>query len=115
RDERLPSELGSNWLRAARELGIRVTAPFMLHLEDGRLMEWDALIHDFGACNGMLVFEVWDQKKADAAMRQGYGHSCMSSGRFDRDSTVDVLRDWGWCGDLAEVPRWLSQRNTDGV
>ena len=102
------SNLGAKWLDAAKDLGIRVTAPFVLRLQDGLTFDWDALIHDFGSPNGMLVMNEWSSRLSAAATQAGYGFSCMASAHYDRDSIIEVLIDWGWNGDESRRPSWCT-------
>src|SRR6187431_251620 len=90
------SPLGHQWLQAARDLRIRVTAPFTLVTAAGQHIEFDALVHEFGAPNGMLLIAAWSEQKAEAASRQGYGFSCMDGGAYDRQSAIEALKDWSW-------------------
>ena len=98
--------LGDNWLIAGTDLGIRVTAPFVLITTCGSSLLFEAAVHDFGSHKGMLLMERWDEAKAQAASEQGYGYSCMSGGAYERASTVEVLQDWGWSG-VGTAPPWL--------
>ncbi len=98
--------LGQKWLEAGRDLGFRVTAPFVLQIGEQSLL-FDALVHDFGADHGMLLMETWGAAKAEAAFAQGYGYSCINSGTYERKSTIEVLRDWTWSRDEDSKPAWL--------
>jgi hypothetical protein len=100
--------LGETWLAASKDLGVRVTAPFVLETESGSRFNFDALVHDFGSAKGMVLMEKWDSAKADAAVAQGFGFSCLDAGAYDRESTIEVLIDWGWCGLKTAVPKWLN-------
>jgi len=104
------SPLGQTWLEAAQELGFRVTAPFVLKTKSDTSYQFDALVHDFGGERGMVLMEKWESEKADAAAAHGYGYSSMSAGPFDREATLDALRDWGWCGKNVAAPSWLNEK-----
>lgn len=60
----------------------------------------------------MVLMEKWESEKADAAEAEGYGYSSMSAGPYDRDSTLNALRDWGWCGKSDAAPAWLNKKAT---
>lgn len=98
--------LGQSWLEASADLGVRVTAPFELRTEAGESYAYEAIVHDFGSVRGMLLMEKWDETKVRVAEEHGYGYSCMDAGPYDRDSTIEVLRDWGWSSS-GVAPSWL--------
>lgn len=98
--------LGQMWLEAGADLGFRVTAPFTLMTRAGRSFIFDAVVHDFGSSRGMLLMEQWNAEKGKAAADHGYGYSCMNAGSYDRESTIEVLRDWGWSSS-GKAPSWL--------
>ncbi|HTE42404.1 MAG TPA: hypothetical protein VK629_16395 [Steroidobacteraceae bacterium] len=100
------SALGETWLAASRDLQIRVTAPFALSVATGKTLMYDAAIRDFGSDKGMLLMSAWDSEKANAATEQGYGFSCLDGGAYDRESTIELLRDWSWAAKEPQ-PSWL--------
>jgi hypothetical protein len=101
----MKSDLGAKWLEAGRDLGIHVTAPFAV-TSMGQSISFDALVHDFGSARGMLLMQQWDQRKADIASELGYGFSCLSADDlYDRETTIEVLKDWGWAG-RGPKPSW---------
>lgn len=103
----MSSALTIAWQRAAEDLQIGVTAPFFLESK-GQRLEFGALVHSFGSSKGMLLFENWSLALAEAASSEGYGYSCISGGLYDRESTIEVLRDWGWSGSPQAAPPWFS-------
>jgi len=102
----MKSALGERWSVAGADLGIRVTAPFVLTTRSETDLQFDALVHDFGSSKGMLIMERWDRAKAEAAGERGFGYSCMGASAYDRASTIEVLRDWGWSSSESP-PAWL--------
>jgi len=54
----------------------------------------------------MLLMEKWDESKARVATAGGYGYSCMDASQYERCSTIEVLREWGWSG-VESAPAWL--------
>ena len=98
--------LGQSWVEAGADLGLRVAAPFVLTTESGQTFSYDAAVYDFGSSQGMLLMEKWDETKAKAAAENGFGYSCMEAFPYERESTIEVLRDWGWSGAEAP-PAWL--------
>jgi len=101
----MTSPLGNVWRKAAADLGLRVTAPFVLSTPNGEFL-FDVLVHDFGSERGMLLMERWSDEKAQAAKLLGYGFSCLGAGTYDRNGFIDVLQDWGWFGS-SPIPAWL--------
>jgi hypothetical protein len=99
------SHLGRSWLLASNDLGLRVTIPFLLTTDSGDSLHYDVLVNDFGSTLGMLLMETWDEDKAKLAAENGYGYSCIDCAPYDRESTIEVLRDWGWSGS-AMAPAW---------
>ena len=107
-----PTQITAAWFAAASDLGIRVTAPFVLvDSEDHRELELIALIHDFGGPSGTLVtttnVDVGEIEKAAAS--SGYFLSLLSReayGRYDRSLFVDTLNDWGYFG--TDAPGWYT-------
>jgi hypothetical protein len=106
--------LAQMWLQASRDLGIRVVAPFLLDLGEGKAASFPVLVRDFGGDNGIVVFEEWDAAHAGLASGKGFGYSCMKGDVYDRDYAMEVLRDWGWTRPLAEAPSWYAPGVQDG-
>ena len=108
------NQLGTQWKAVGQTLGFAVLAPYKLSLPDGAQVEASALLPQFGATHGMLLFERSEQisNYAKAVVAAGYGYSVLSpepSGQPDTDSIVEVLRDWGWSGPSCEEPLWLNE------
>jgi hypothetical protein len=100
------SLLGQTWIEAGVDLGFKVTAPFTLRTSAGQSFVYDAFVHEFGSNQGMLLMEQWSTEKGKAAGDHGYGYSCMDAGPYERESTIEVLRDWGWSSS-GKAPAWL--------
>jgi len=105
-----PSSL---WTALALRLRIRVTAPFALTDSTGAVHQFDALFHDFGAPNGMLLFADWDDSAAKAAIAAGYGFSCVSPSTRPHEDETDMFRDWGWAGAAEQRPAWCTPLPSD--
>ncbi len=50
--------------------------------------------------------EQWDEATARAATENGFGYSCMGPFRYEQETAIEVLRDWGWYG-TEPPPEWL--------
>jgi hypothetical protein len=115
------SKLAEKWSHIADALGLRIVAPFTLTLPSGARVEADVLLQEFGAPKGMLLVTEAEKvpKDIDAIFSAGYGCSVLSEpispavlSREDLESTVDVLRDWGWAGEPDKTPAWLREPST---
>ncbi len=113
------SLLVESWLQTADDLGIRIVAPFELVLESGARVQAKVLVRDFGDRHGMLVVSDFEiiKRNHDEIIRAGYGYSTMSEPRieaeYDRDTSIEVLADWGWTGPEYKRPTWLEAEAPD--
>ncbi len=107
------SALAREWRTIANALGLEIVTPFWLPLPDGRTLEIDVLLKNFGAQKGMLLVsdqsKVWSDRQAieDA----GYGFSVLNVEQpgvdIDLEVVREVLRDWGWSGPPEDEPAWM--------
>ena len=100
------------WLEAAKDLGIRVTAPFSVQASEREPIIYEALILDFGGPKGTVV-GVLDDKLGDCRATHGYYCSNLSSSYRDygRQHFIDTLNDWGWFGPLELRPSWYTGKS----
>jgi hypothetical protein len=93
------------WNEVAEALDVRVEAPASITIGD-RLIEFAALLPDFGAPKGMIADPEWAaiEPFADALVAAGYGYSCIVVERAG--DMREVLRDWGWSASSPK-PRWF--------
>jgi hypothetical protein len=111
------------WRQAAADLGIRVTAPFILETSDGRTYRMAAHVPDFGdrknAPAGLLVFDdrwyIDSHEKMDAvfeaARSLGYaasGCSHVAYTPYRRAKYSTFLRHNAWIGAAGMEPAWYS-------
>lgn len=102
------------WENAATDLGIRVVAPYDLILPSGSHIHASVLVKDFGATQGMLIVESFElvRRHHQEILTSGYGYSVLDSPKsadaYDRESTMIMLRDWGWTGQEGMKPDWLT-------
>ena len=93
------SKLVQEWMRAARDLGLRVIAPFTVELSSGARIEVEFLLKDFGALNGMLIVTDFSRiaPYSKEILEAGYGFSTLSEPHeiepYNRDDFIEVLRD----------------------
>jgi hypothetical protein len=100
------------WLEAAKDLGIRVAAPFTVQSGDGRLFTYEAHVLDFGGAKGSVI-GVLDDKLRDLRATQGYYISNLAPTyrRYDPQFFIDTLNDWGWFGPTAIRPAWYTGKS----
>lgn len=109
--------LVASWRWAARDLGVRIRAPFVVTVDEMRL-EVPLLVEDFGAVNGMLIVPEYGLVRAwrDQIGRAGYGFSVLEeppTADYVRAEFVDLLTDWGWTGKPDERPEWMNSTDLD--
>ena len=102
--------MASAWRAASADLGIDVTAPFHVGDSDETCAAWVSL---FGAAQGTVVDVLGAQNQGVRAFAdsEGMHYSELSDAtysRYDRDSFVAALNDWGWYGEPAEAPEWYN-------
>jgi hypothetical protein len=97
------------WLEAAKDLGIRVTAPFMMHLAHDKLLIYEAHVQDFGGPKGTVVGMV-DDRLGDSRTAGGYYCSNLAPSyrSYKRQHFIDTLNDWGWFGPMELRPDWYT-------
>jgi hypothetical protein len=68
----------------------------------------DAIIGCFGAENGMIIVNNYEQIKTvkERLIDAGFGYSVVDrGGNYDRTVAIEMLRDWGWTCDVPP-PEW---------
>lgn len=110
----LEARLVEQWQHAARDLGIRVTAPIELQDASGQPFTCEALVHDFGSATGGVVVSAKTERRFRAQLRSVRDKLWVSrSGPligYNRKYFIDELVDWGWFGERGGEPRWYSER-----
>ena len=101
------------WAIAAADLGIRVAAPHAVPDRFGQPIEFVALVEDFGAANGTLVWYMPDPLPTKRlAPRFAYFVSVLNPNLYydyNRARFIDLLTAWGWTGD-SSPPAWYEPR-----
>jgi len=105
----LDNALSQAWLDAAKDLGIRVTAPFTLHVSKVEAITYEAHVLDFGGQKGTVV-GILDDKLRDCRAVQGYYCSNLAPSyrSYKRQHFIDTLNDWGWFGPPELRPSWYT-------
>ena len=106
------AQISRVWQIAASDLGIQVTAPFLVHTESGEAVVVAALVHHFGAAAGTLAGTQHDDftllsKLAEQTGRYASFLYLESYLTYDRQLFIDTLNDWGWYGQEAP-PSWYT-------
>jgi len=118
-DKSPPNSFGSQWLRAASELGIACQSPYTLVVASGPRFTFEVFLPQFGAPRGMLLGTVFDKAAAQAASLEGFGFSYLDADHsgepFELSGFVECLRDWGWAAKGDAPPTWYRLRRRDAV
>lgn len=67
----IDEDISHAWLAAAKDLGIRVTAPFTIDVDEDESRIYEAPVQDFGGPKGTVVGVV-DDRLRDCRQAQGY-------------------------------------------
>jgi len=100
------------WERSARALGVGIEGPVRVVVSETVTLEAEMLVRGFGARRGTLVFERADTWRSQFEWLRTQGLTASSFGPYPEGvectltEMVDVLGDWGWCGEGPEPP-WL--------
>ncbi len=97
------------WRNAAKDLGIRVVAPFAMLAAGNESITYEAYVLDFGGPKGTVV-GVLEDKLHDCRAAQGYYYSNLSASYrlYVRQHFINTLNDWGWYGPAELRPFWYS-------
>ena len=108
----IDQEIVDAWLLAAKDLDIRVTAPFSIITESGETETYEALVHDFGRQKGTLTGRIVGHRgdSTETRTKAGYFASNLSDSdrKYDRDFFIATLDDWQWFGDKNQCPPWYT-------
>ncbi len=97
--------------QASQDLNFDIKLDHEMVLSSSRAINCPVYIPWFGSSKGTLIFsslaQFWDFNKEITA--DGYGFSCLSDydDTYDRESTVEMLSEWGWDGSQEKKPDWL--------
>lgn len=96
------------WLDAAKDLGIRVAAPFTVQADE-EPVTYEAHVVDFGGPKGTVV-GVLEEKLDDCRATQGFYRSNLSPScrSYERQHFIFTLNDWGWYGPEGLRPAWYT-------
>ena len=105
----LDDEISKAWKVAGQDLGIRVTAPFVLNIE-GNHMAFEALVSDFGGRIGTVAVASETAHFRPVLEQLGYFVSQLfpTYRAYSREHFIATLDDWRWFGSPNEVPSWYT-------
>ena len=111
----LEERLILNWLQAARNLGVRVTAPIELLDAAGQPFVCEALVHDFGSPSGAVVVSPKTERRIRRHLRSLGDNVWVSMSEqrlqsYKRAHFIEELVDWAWFGEAGAQPEWYSER-----
>ena len=108
----IDEEISHAWLEAAKDLEIRVTAPFTIDVEEDEPHIYEAHVKDFGGSKGTVVGVV-DDRLDDCRAAQGYYSSNLTPSyrSYQRQHFIDTLNDWGWFGPQELRPDWYTGKS----
>lgn len=101
-----------SWKDAERDLGISVSGPVNIRINDQISIRADMLVRNFGGRLGTIVVEDYSaiEPYVSAICAAGYFWSNFGpptrQHAYDREMVIDVLRDWGWSGLPEDAPSW---------
>lgn len=100
-------------LQACNALELHVDFSFVVDVGGGKKIQALACIRNLGAEKGMLIFRDFDNMRlyAEKLVVLGYGYSVLDEPLpgevFNLDDFIELFRDWGWSGDIADCPAWF--------
>ncbi len=102
------------WKEASEKLKIKIQWPFILIDEEWNNIEYDLLIENFGTKLGTLITSTDNMKKVEKKFKLAsqYDYYCSALNptnysKYNEESFIDTLNDWGYYGDKANKPAWL--------
>lgn len=103
-------DIANAWIEASKDLGVKIKTPFRLQLDRDNFIECILLVEDFGSNLGTMVFVESDWLGNKQIESSGYGISTLSDSyqKYERDSFIDMLNDWGYFGDESKKPEWYT-------
>jgi hypothetical protein len=101
-------EVVKRFLAVSEALGLTVTSPFKVTDIDGKAYYYLLHIEDFGSPSGILI--ACNTCPSGNSREQEFALSLLGPESVrDIDSIKAELEDWGWHGNPAQQPEWLSK------
>lgn len=110
----IESKVVAAWRKAADDLGIEFSSPYVVTTRSGRRMECIGFVHRFGRRAGTII-SVMDQPSSLAHLvtrwqEDDYFISVLGAGYgdYDRQFFIDTLDDWQFFGADSDRPAWYT-------
>jgi hypothetical protein len=107
----LHRDLINSWRDAANDLGIAITTPFTVELQDGSSIEVELLVHSFGRPAGTAILTTDEMGAWERFNDSLYYCSALNPPSYvpyNRTTYIETLQDWGWFGSATKVPDWYA-------
>ncbi|MCT4647275.1 MAG: hypothetical protein N4A74_19965 [Carboxylicivirga sp.] len=100
------------WIDASKDLGIRFIHPYRFVGTNGEEYEVTGLLPDFGFGKGVLITDRKSEEEAVvlADLTNEYamtGLSPLYYDKYDKESFIETLSEWGWIGEESKKPNWI--------
>jgi hypothetical protein len=105
-----------SWKEAELDLGVPVSGPLEVQINDQISIHADMLVQNFGGRLGTIVVADYASVEPyrSAILAAGYAWSCFGPPTrhepYDRESVIEVLMDWTWSGPPEDAPTWYRSR-----
>ena len=101
------------WIDASKDLGIRFINPYKFIGLNNKEYEVTGLLPDFGNGKGVLITD--RKTDTEAFIMAELEGDYFSTGlnpryydKYERESFIETLSDWGWNGDESKKPDWIN-------
>jgi hypothetical protein len=100
------------WIDAANDLGIRFIHPYKFKGVNEEEYEVTGLLPEFGTGKGVLITNRKSDEEAVmmADLTNDYSMTGLSPryyDKYDRESFIETLSEWGWIGEKSKKPDWI--------
>lgn len=100
------------WIDAANDLGIRFIHPYKFTGMNKEEYEVAGLLPDFGIGKGVLITNRKSDEEAVimADLTNDYSTTGLSPryyDKYDRETFIETLSEWGWKGERSKKPDWI--------
>lgn len=96
----MKSRLVEFWLKAAKDLGLSIEAPYRVEVETGNYIDVLVFVKNIGARKGMLILDDYNAIKSSINLLNnlGYGYSIMNeplpSEKYSKEEYLEIIEDW---------------------
>jgi hypothetical protein len=109
-DNSLDEPLIEAWKIAAQDLGLDITRPLKMNTENGKV-NYPVLVKNFGGKKGTIIARHALFMDYPIPKHKDYYFSAVNAdsySKYDRDTFIETLEDWGYYGDKANKPEWFN-------